>query len=67
MKIRPVGTELFMLVGRQTDRRTDIKRLMVALRNFTNAHKILNNQSVPRSKHTPSRLQSQSVFTVQET
>jgi hypothetical protein len=36
MKIRPVGAELFHADG-QTDRRTDMTKLMVAFRNFANA------------------------------
>jgi hypothetical protein len=34
MKIRPVGPELFY-----ADRRTDMKKLRLAFRNFANAHK----------------------------
>jgi len=34
MKICPVGTELF-----RADRRTDLKKLIVAFRNFANAPK----------------------------
>jgi hypothetical protein len=33
MKIRPVGAELFY-----ADRQTDMTKLMVAFRNFANAH-----------------------------
>ena len=36
MKIHPVGVELFHADGR-TDRRTDMKKLMDAFRNFANA------------------------------
>jgi hypothetical protein len=36
-KIRPVGAELFH-TDRQTDGRMDMTKLMVAFRNFTNAH-----------------------------
>jgi len=42
MKIRPVGTEFFHAVrrsDRETDRRTDMTQLIVALRNFANAPK----------------------------
>ena len=35
MKIRPVGAELF-----HADRRTDMTKLIVAIRNFANAPKI---------------------------
>ena len=37
MKIRPVGTDLFYANG-WTDRRTDLTKLIVAFRNFANAH-----------------------------
>jgi len=40
MKIRSVETELFR-VDRQTDRRTDITKLMVAFRNFANTPKTI--------------------------
>ena len=36
MKIRPVGAELF-----HADRRTDMTKLIVAFRNFSNAPKIM--------------------------
>ena len=36
MKIRPVGAELFH-AGARTDGQTDIKKLIVAFRNFANA------------------------------
>ena len=39
MKIRPVGFELFH-AERQTNRRTDMMKLIVAFRNFANAPKI---------------------------
>jgi len=35
MKIRPVGAELFL----RTDRRTDMKKVIVAFRSFANAPK----------------------------
>ena len=38
MKIRPVAAELFN-EGGQTDRQTDMTKLMVAFRNYTNAPK----------------------------
>jgi hypothetical protein len=38
MKIRPVGAELFH-ADIQTDRRTDMAKLIVAFRNFANAPK----------------------------
>jgi len=38
MKILPVGTELFH-VDRRADARTDTTKLIVAVRNFTNAPK----------------------------
>ena len=38
MKIRPVGAELFH-VDRQTDGRTDMTKLTVAVRNFANGPK----------------------------
>jgi hypothetical protein len=37
MKIRPVGAELFHAGHRQADRRTVMKKLIVAFRNFANA------------------------------
>jgi hypothetical protein len=37
MKIRPVGAELFRVDGR-TERRTDMTKLIVAFRNYANAH-----------------------------
>jgi len=40
MKICPVGAELF-----HTDGRTDMRKLTVAFRNFTNAPKMINHQS----------------------
>ena len=40
MKFHPVGVELFHAVG-QTDRQTDMTKLIVAFRNFTNAPKNL--------------------------
>jgi len=42
LKIRPVGTELFhadRLTYRQTNRQTDMTKLIVAFRNFANAPK----------------------------
>jgi hypothetical protein len=55
MKIRPVGAELFYLDGR-----TDMKKLIVAFRNFANAPKkkltndvlypLLNDRTYGRSK-----------------
>ena len=44
MKIRPVGAELWH-AGRRTDGRTDITKLIVAFRNFTNAPKKTKNNS----------------------
>jgi len=41
MKIRPVRTKLFCVDGRtdeKTDRQTDMTKLIVAFRNFVNAH-----------------------------
>jgi hypothetical protein len=38
MKIRPVGAELFHVDG-QTDGQTDMTKLIVAFRKFTNAPK----------------------------
>jgi hypothetical protein len=38
MKIHPVGGELFH-VDRQTDRRTDMTKLIITFRNFVNAPK----------------------------
>jgi len=38
MKIRPVGTELFH-ADEQTDRRTDMTKLIVAFQSFANAPK----------------------------
>ena len=38
MKIRPVGAELFY-AARLTDGQTDMTELIVAFRNFANAHK----------------------------
>ena len=38
IKIRPGEAELFHADG-QTDRQTDVTMLMVAFRNFANAHK----------------------------
>ena len=38
MKIRPVGAKLFHADGR-TDGRTDMKKLLVAFRNFANTPK----------------------------
>jgi len=40
MKIRQVGAELFHVDGR-TDEQTDITKLIVAFRNFTNALQII--------------------------
>ena len=48
MKIRPVGDELFH-ADRGTDGRTDVTKLMVAFRNFSNASK--NVYVLPRGKH----------------
>jgi len=42
MKIRPVGAEMFNADGHtdtQTDRQTDMTKLTVAFRDFTNEHK----------------------------
>jgi len=39
MKIRPVGTELFHADG-QTDRQTDMTKLIVAFHNFANPPKM---------------------------
>ena len=39
MKIRPAGTELFHVEG-QKDGQTNMKKLIVAFRNFDNAPKI---------------------------
>jgi len=39
MKIRPLGAELFHAGRRQTDRQTDIAKLVVAFCNFANAPK----------------------------
>ena len=39
MKIRPVVAELFSEMNRRTERQTDIKKLIVALRNFATAPK----------------------------
>jgi len=38
MEIRPVGASLFCADGR-TDRQTDMTKVLVAFRNFANAHK----------------------------
>jgi hypothetical protein len=38
MKVSPVGTEL-LLADRQTDRQTDMTKLIVAFRNFSNMPK----------------------------
>jgi hypothetical protein len=40
MKIRPVGAELF-----RADRRTDVTKLIVAIRNFANATETLAHVS----------------------
>jgi len=37
MKIRPMGAELFHADG-QTDRQADMTKVIVAFRNFENAH-----------------------------
>ena len=51
MKIRPVGAELFHADGR-TDKRTDMTKLTVAFRNFSNAPE---NQNIHMYKQsTPS-------------
>jgi len=39
MKIRPVGAELYH-ADRRTDGRTDMTKLIVTFRNFTNAPKM---------------------------
>jgi len=39
MKIHSVGAELFYAEDGQTDRRTDMTKLVVAFRNFSNAPK----------------------------
>jgi len=39
MKIRPEGAELFRAHSLQTDRRTDMTKLIVAFRNFANVNK----------------------------
>ena len=41
MEIRPVGVELFHVDG-ETDRRTDMTKLIVAFRNFAKASKNQN-------------------------
>ena len=43
MKILPVEAELFYADGR-TDRRTDMKKLIIAFRNFGNAPKELRRR-----------------------
>ena len=40
MEIRPVGAELF-LAHRQTERRTEMTKLRVPFRSFTNAPRVL--------------------------
>jgi hypothetical protein len=56
MKIRPIEIELF-----HADRRTDMKKLTVAFRNFSNAPKMLqkwpplHNQSINTLNITPKR------------
>ena len=44
IKIRPVGTELFH-ADRQTDRKTDMTKVMVTFRNFANAPKNTKRQT----------------------
>jgi hypothetical protein len=46
MKIRPVGAELF-----HADRRTDMTKLMVAFRDFTNALTNEKSQGCPCAHH----------------
>ena len=39
MEIRPAGGDLFFMKFRQTEGRTDVTKLIVAIRNFSNAPK----------------------------
>jgi len=48
MKTRPMGTELFH-ADRQTNRRTDVTKLIATFRNFANANK--NNFQVTSAKN----------------
>jgi len=45
MKIRSVGAELFYAMDGQTDRRTDMMKLIFAVRNFSNAPKTVSTWS----------------------
>jgi hypothetical protein len=67
MKIRPVGAELFQ-ADRQTERdlgRTDMAKIIVAFRNFANAHKSVSRYLVfwPKVEPITSRTQAKSVTT----
>jgi hypothetical protein len=42
MKMRSLGEELFYSEDGQTDRRTDLTKLIVAFRNFSNAPKTVS-------------------------
>jgi hypothetical protein len=46
MKIRPVEAELLDAGSRGTDRRTDMKKLTVAFRNFAKAPKDLQTRNL---------------------
>ena len=49
MKIRPVGDELFHAVGQtETDGRTNLRKLIVTFRNFTNVPKMSETLVWPR-------------------
>ena len=47
MKVRPVGAELFH-ADRRTNGRTDMTKLIVAFRNFANAHKKCSTKNSQR-------------------
>jgi len=50
MNIRQVGAELFR-VERRTEGRTDMMKLIVAFRNFTNAPKSSGRHKIRRTLH----------------
>jgi hypothetical protein len=45
MKIPSVGAELFYVEDGQTDRRTEMTKLIVAFRNFSNTPKMVSTRS----------------------
>jgi hypothetical protein len=55
MKIRPVGAELFHVDG-QTDRQTDVTKLIVAFRSIANAPKSDQLDGAQNDTHSSLRI-----------